>query len=354
MIHKKYILSVFLVVQILFLQLISQFPNWVEKWYCNGFFPVLSKLERKLFGWIPFSIGDIVYFFGLIYLLLQLIKVIKKKPTSWTTYFLKTTNKISVIYFVFHLMWGLNYYRMPLFGKMDIKKEYSKAELIQFTNRLIEKTNQIQFKITKNKNQRVTNLSENSTLFTVSQNGYKKLAESYPDFNYIQPSQKESLFSKPLTYMGFSGYLNPFTNEMQVNYMVPKTSKPMVVCHEMAHQIGYASESECNFIGFLAAVHNDDLFFQYSAYANALRYCLALIAMEDEAQFKLLKTKINTGIVLDFKENEQFWNSYESIIDKGFHAFYDHYLKINQQKEGISSYSKYIDLMINYYQNKNL
>jgi GH43 family beta-xylosidase len=136
--------------------------------------------------------------------------------------------------------------------------------------------------------------------------------------------------------------------------MVPKTSKPMVICHEMAHQIGYASESECNFIGFLAAVHNDDLFIQYSAYANALRYCLALIAMEDQAQFKLLKTKINTGIVLDFKENERFWNSYESIIDKGFHAFYDNYLKINQQNDGIASYSKYIDLMINYYQNKNL
>jgi hypothetical protein len=76
--------------------------------------------------------------------------------------------------------------------------------------------------------------------------------------------------------------------------------------------------------------------------------------MEDQAQFKLLKTKINTGIVLDFKENERFWNSYESIIDKGFHAFYDNYLKINQQNDGIASYSKYIDLMINYYQNKNL
>jgi hypothetical protein len=28
----------------------------------------------------------------------------------------------------------------------------------------------------------------------------------------------------------------------------------MTANHEMAHQMGYASESECNFIGFLASV----------------------------------------------------------------------------------------------------
>jgi hypothetical protein len=57
--------------------------------------------------------------------------------------------------------------------------------------------------------------------------------------------------------MGFGGYLNPFT-EAQVNYLGPMYSFPMTA-HEMAHQMGYASESECNFIGFLASVKNDNL-----------------------------------------------------------------------------------------------
>jgi hypothetical protein len=39
--------------------------------------------------------------------------------------------------------------------------------------------------------------------------------------------------------MGFSGYLNPFTNEAQVNYMM-MYSFPMTTNHEMAHQMGFA------------------------------------------------------------------------------------------------------------------
>jgi hypothetical protein len=52
-------------------------------------------------------------------------------------------------------------------------------------------------------------------------------------------------------------------------------SFPMTANHEMAHQMGYASESECNFIGFLASVKNDNLHIQYSGYSMALRYCLS-------------------------------------------------------------------------------
>jgi hypothetical protein len=48
----------------------------------------------------------------------------------------------------------------------------------------------------------------------------------------------------------------------------------MTANHEMAHQMGFANESECNFIGFLASVKNDNLYIKYSGYSYALRYCL--------------------------------------------------------------------------------
>ena len=154
--------------------------------------------------------------------------------------------------------------------------------------------------------------------------------------------------------MGFGGYLNPFTNESQVNDKLPMYVFPNVICHEMAHQIGYASESECNFIGFMACVKNDDLYFQYSAYTSALRYCLENIIMKDESKFKALKPKINRGIIENFKESERFWEQYDTFIDKGFHVFYDQFLKANQQKDGLESYSKFVDLLINYYIGKEL
>jgi hypothetical protein len=40
----------------------------------------------------------------------------------------------------------------------------------------------------------------------------------------------------------------------------------MTANHEMAHQMGYASESECNFIGFLASVKLDNIQYQVTAW----------------------------------------------------------------------------------------
>jgi hypothetical protein len=350
---RKYLLPAFLVLQIVYLKLIAFYPEVVEQYYSNGLYVGISYFMRIALGWIPFSVGDLLYGIALLFLFIQLGKTKNSWKQNWKTNLLQITNYLSVVYFVFHFLWGLNYYRVPLFEKMQIEREYSDADLENFTQRLIAKTNAIHFEITHNVNQKVTNPESIEAIFISSSNGYENLQKEYP-FTYSHPSKKQSLFSLPLTYMGFAGYLNPFTNEAQVNYKLPRFSLPNVVCHEMAHQIGYASESECNFIGFLAGIKNKDLYFQYSAYSNALRYCLLNIAMKDEAKFISLKSKINPGIVENYKENDAFWKQYDTFIDKGFHAFYDQFLKMNQQKDGMESYSKFVNLLVNYNNTKPL
>jgi hypothetical protein len=153
--------------------------------------------------------------------------------------------------------------------------------------------------------------------------------------------------------MGFGGYLNPFTNEAQVNDKMPMYNFPTTVCHEMAHQLGYASESEANFIGFLASIKNENLYFQYSGYSYALRYCLGNWRIRDEKVFEDLLKTIHPGILKNYQESEDFWKQYETFIEKGFQDFYDNFLKFNQQKDGLGGYSKFVDLMVNYYKDKS-
>ncbi|HNP34097.1 MAG TPA: DUF3810 domain-containing protein [Flavobacterium sp.] len=351
---RKHLLPLFLVIQIIIVKVLAFFPEVVEKFYSNGLYQSLSKVERLFFGKIPFSVGDILYGLLIIYLLISIWKTRKTWKNQWKDNLLKILSGFSIFYFFFHLLWGLNYYRIPLFEKMNINREYSDDDLFAFTQKLIAKTNEVQFAITHDKNQKVTVPYSQDVVFSVTQNGYDNLAKEYPYFRYTVPCRKKSLFSLPLTYMGFGGYLNPFTNESQVNDKLPMYGFPNVICHEMAHQIGYASESECNFIGFMACIKNDDLHFQYSAYSNALRYCLENVIMKNEAKFKEFKPTINPGILENFKESELFWEQYDTFIDKGFHTFYDQFLKANQQKDGLDSYSKFVDLLINYYKGKEL
>ena len=104
----------------------------------------------------------------------------------------------------------------------------------------------------------------------------------------------------------------------------------------------------------MACIKNDDMYFQYAAYTIALRYCLENVMMKNEVRFKALKPTINPGIIENYKESELFWEQYDTFIDKGFHAFYNQFLKMNQQKDGMESYSKFLDLLINYYKGKEL
>jgi hypothetical protein len=347
-VQSKYVLPFFLLVQILFLKVIAYFPEWIESYYSNGLYLFISKISRITFGYFPFSVGDCFYGILIFFIIKWFWKQRKTWKLHWKNNLWTVTSFLSVFYFVFHLLWGFNYYRKPLFEKMNISRDYSDKDLMVFTKKLIAKTNAIQHQITKNDSLKVVFPYLQETVFTMNLNGYENLAQKHPFFVYRNISTKKSLISLPLTYMGFSGYLNPFTNEAQVNDLMPMYNFPIVTAHEMAHQLGYGSESECNFIGFLATVKNENLYFQYSGYSFALHYCLRNWHFRDEKVYKSLLKTIHPGILKNYQESEEFWESYQSPIDTAFHAFYDQFLKANQQKDGMDSYSKFLNLLINY------
>jgi hypothetical protein len=353
-VKRQNLLPYFLLIQIILIPFLGFFPEVMERWYSNGLYPIVSKSLRMLFGNIPFSVGDLLYFVLIVFGM----KWIWTNRKSWKTHWKKNINLllsgIAVLYFAFHLLWGFNYYRQPLFEKMKIERDYTDADLLLFTKKLIAKTNTTQFQIAQNKNAKIVFPYSQEHVFQMNLNGYRTLASEYPFFNYSELSAKKSLFSLPLTYMGFGGYLNPFTNEAQVNYLMPMYNSPTTSCHEMAHQMGYASESECNFIGFMASVKNNDLYFKYSGYSFALRYCLANWQIRNKVVYKQLLLTVHPGILKNYDESDAFWKTYETPIETGFHLFYDSFLKWNQQKDGMEGYSKFVNLIVNYYKNKPL
>lgn len=351
---SKYILPLLLLLQIIILKILRYFPEFIENFYSNGFYLKISHFSRILLGKIPFSVGDFIYSILILFLIRWFWKIRKTWKTNWKDNLLKALSCLSIFYFFFHLFWALNYYREPLFEKMKIQREYTDAELLVFTKKLIIKTNEIQFQITKKDSSKIVFPYSQNQAFQMNLDGYKNLAKEHSYFKYEILSVKKSLFSLPLTYMGFGGYLNPFTNEAQVNNLLPMYNFPATSCHEMAHQMGFASESECNFIGVLASIKNENLYYQYSGYSFALRYCLGIWQGKNEKIFNQLKKSVHVGILKNYQESQDFWKQYETPIETGFEIFYDNFLKTNNQKDGMDSYSKFVDLMVNYYKTRKL
>lgn len=253
----------------------------------------------------------------------------------------------AIVYFTFHLFWGMNYYRMPINEKMGFTADYTKGELINFTAELIKKTNSVHLALT-NDSTAVQIPYDPKTIYQKTIEGYDLAASFVPELAYKNPSLKSSLFSLPLTYMGYGGYLNPFSNEAQVNTVVPILRLPTISGHEVGHQIGYSSESATNFIGFLITANNQDPYFRYAARSHALAYCLSELRQVDKESFDLLYEKLNTGVKKNYQELQRFWVRYENPTEPIFKALFNTFLKVNNQEEGIQSYNRVVGLLIGY------
>jgi hypothetical protein len=116
--------------------------------------------------------------------------------------------------------------------------------------------------------------------------------------------------------------------------------------------LGYAAENEANFIGFLACIHNKDLFYQYAGYAFALRYCLQEMSRRDIDCYKNTVKSIHPGILKNFQETSEFWKAYNNPLEPLIKNFYNNFLKANNQEKGIESYSYFLALLVDYLHNK--
>lgn len=342
-------------IQVLGISILKYFPNFVEQYYSNGLYPLLSKLMRFTFGWLPFSFGDIFYTLIALYGLRWLIVNRQRITKDTKNWFLDIGAALSIVYFSFHLLWAFNYYRQPLHVSLEIEAKYTTEELLLFTNQLVEKSNAIHNKLSFNRDTlKVEFPYTKKQVFDKVMEGYKALSKTHPKLNYKTPSIKKSLYSLPLTYMGFSGYFNPFTNEAQVDGLIPIYKFPTTACHEVAHQLGFAAENEANFIGALAAVNNTDLHFKYSGFTFILRHCLSEIYRRDTNKYKAILKTVNKGILKNYQEVRDFWMSYKNPLEPAFEKTYDTFLKANNQAKGIESYNYAVGLFINYYKTNTL
>jgi len=350
---KHYILILLLPVQVFIVQLLAYFPEWVEKYYSNGIYIKISTLLRTILGWIPFSVGDLIIFLFVFYLIKFFVSLFKTRFRFFISRFIIATATFSKLYFVFYLFWALNYYRVPLENTLNLTtKGYDNKELVNTTQYLINQLNKTHIQLVTKDSLEVSTTRSIYKLFEVAIETYKELETEFSSFSYHKASLKPSLMSKLQSYNGTTGYINPLTGEAQINQLMPKTSMPTTICHEIAHQVGYAGENEANFIGFLAAQNSKDKLFRYSAYRMAVRYCIFELRKRDPDTFKDLYKTLNKGVLIDFKNSYDFWSQFKNPIEPYIKKGYSTYLKANKQTEGIDSYNYVVDLLISYYQSR--
>ncbi len=346
---------IFLLILVLIAVLIHWYSNnttRVENSYATGIYPTFSSLLRYLFGWLPVSIGDMLYGAAIVWLIWKLIKGIKaifKRRVNWQNFVaatLKAARILLSVYIIFNAFWGINYNRVGIAAQLQLKMDkYTAADLQTINGLLVEKVNTAKRSLVEQQ----IKYPSNKQLFVKVGEAYQQAAVVYPFLKYQPVSVKPSIWSWVGNYMGFTGYYNPFTGEAQVNTLVPKFLQPFTSCHEVAHQLGYAKEMEANFVGYLSAAASKDTLLHYSVYLDLFIYSNRNLFETDSVSAKQFRDQLSPDVITDLKEWRSFNKKYRNPIEPVFRWVYGVYLKQNQQPQGVLSYDEVTAFIIAYY-----
>jgi hypothetical protein len=334
------------------IKIFSFFPEAVEKYYSTGVYPLISRMLRVLFGWIPFSVGDLLYAGAFIYLIFSVIRFFTRAfRRTLHRKFLILSLKMTVaillwIYISFNILWGLNYDRMPLARQMRLdEKVYSKEDLQNLVGLLVTRMNGIDSVALSVRKK----LNNNDSLFLYSAEAYRYYGRENKAFQYPNASVKSSFYGYLANYMGFSGYYNPFSGEAQVNTTIPRFVQPFTTCHEIGHQMGYAKEEEANFCGFLTTKSSPDPAFRYSVYVDLYLYAASALYGLDSTAYIPYRESLKPAVRKDLRDLKAFYQKYQNPLEPIIHLMYGRYLKANRQPQGINSYDEVVSLAIAYY-----
>jgi len=322
-------------------------------YYFHRIYVSISIFFRAVLGKVPFSVGDVIYIAliitGIIFLLKLCYNLIKTKWNKVVELFLRGILSILGLYLAFLIFWGYNYRRNSLEKDMGLQvTEYNTAQLYKLADTLLQQVNR--YKIALGDSTKATNPGPDSArLFERTITAYEQAALKWPSVTYKNPCIKPSLYGRWLNYMNVGGYLNPLTGEAQVNVTTPGFLHPFTICHEVAHQVGYAPEETANFVGYLVADNSQDLRFRYAANFEMFMYSIRQLGRQDTTLAGQLWRQAVPGVKADLKQLREFSEQYRSRVDVYTAFVYDRYLKANQQEKGIRSYSAVVGWLIAYF-----
>jgi hypothetical protein len=252
-------------------------------------------------------------------------------------------------------MWGLNYHRRPIHEIVQIdQRELSAAELEILCVKLIALTHDSRNRVSVDQSRPLRLGLDQDGIMQQARQGYEAAARRFPELRYSQPAVKAVWVPELMSAFGIGGIYFPFTGEANVNMDPPAFMLPETVCHEMAHQIGVASEDEANYVAYLTCRLNPDPAFQYSGNLMAMRYAMNRLSQVNPAAFKRLKKTFRPGLVHDLEANRRYWDSFDNPVEIVGEAIHDLFLKANDQSEGLVSYSRVVELVMGEYRKNGL
>ena len=342
----------------------SFFPESVATQFSFGLFQYIGLGLRTLSAGFKFPIGEYVYLILIIVLIINIILSLYKlknkiNTKTYKTYFLSLAKHLSLkilqFYVVFMLIWGLNYQQSSPAKSFDLQLDttYTEVQLDSLSLELMVELNKTRQILSDSiiQNRKVGQVFSSSIL------EFGQIKAKYPQLRLDKAVLKEAAFPTWGDYLGYLAFYQPITGEAIIRTDLPILTLPYTSCHELAHQIGYASEAQANFIAFVVANESSDALLRYSMLLQIFSYCqsehLGLIAKTGNFEkWKTIvnrnKAMLNPKVIGDRKKIKDFFIQRQHLLLPASTSLYDQFLQWNKQMKGIKSYDEVLLWVIAY------
>ena len=344
----------------------------VTEIYTNKIFYYINWPVRKITQYIPFSVAELLLYIFVACSIVLIFKTIFHTVKSVILYIrmykegylpekrsmfrplanlgLRFISVFCVCVAVFIFFGGINYTGATLAQKNDHPQDgYTVKQLRELCLILAEDVSLTRQVLETNVNGSINETYYGYNPYNLAEEAkiaYSRLPGEYNSVHKDYPAVKFAYSSEIMSNFHITGIYPYLLPEAVVNINTPIMSLPHTICHEMAHQRGYAREDEANFIAYMACLQSDNALFAYSAYYTAFSYAMNELRFYDAESWELIMQSINKNVIEDMEQENAYWKQYETISSEFTSAVNDTYLTIMTVDNGVKSYGGMLELLL--------
>ena len=341
-------------------------PDEVEGIYTRVVYPVVIGVLARVSGLVPFSVAELLTGAAALFVLGRLAYRLTRLRRRTTVPAAPREAAVSTglrravqlllfaaagagaLYAAFVLVWGLNYARPRLDGRLGLTdREIRESELVQLATRVAAETT---------RRHRLAGLptdavSENPLTYaemsTAIDEAYAALdLPGDPGPERASPV-KPAVFSGLMSRLGISGIFVPFTGEPTVNTGPPDVAIAFTAAHEKAHQRAITHEGEASFAAWLALTrYRREPYLNYAASFYASRHLLAAVRHANSADRERAWAALGPGPRRDLDALNAFWAQYRGMVRGAARRVNDSYLRTMRIPDGARSYGTVVRMLI--------
>lgn len=318
-------------------------PQKIEFGYSRLIYPCIAKtlsIANRLAP-APRSFSELVFLAAIIVLTFMFFRgfcktLVGKKSLSrfFSGTFLNLISMAAFGYFIFWIVWGLNFHRIPFTEHLAGSVEsISAADYENMAEDLVEIANSAAFQKARKSDLKKIDKAVDKAIRDILENRTDGCGlSSFPRTKFLFSNEWMNAFS-------ICGIFLPFFMEPHVNSDLLPWEKPCTMAHEKAHFAGYSSETDANLIAYIACLSSDSPSLRYSCSLNVLISLSRHIS--HDKWLDLTENRLSDKALKDMRaaieRSSRNREKYQKLFAVGAKVN-DTYLKMNSQKLGVKSY----------------